>query len=58
VSSTRFFLLAQVNPELLARCPLPGEAGKVVVWRGKKYYLSRQYTTRDKVFIHKIKRKV
>lgn len=58
MSPTHFFLLEQVNPELLAKCPGPGEEGKVVIWRGKRYYISRQYTVAGKVFIHKLKRKV
>lgn len=56
MSPTRFFLPEQLHPELMARCPAVGEDGKIVVWRGKRYYL--WHHTDGKVFVHKLKRRV
>ncbi len=58
MSPSHFFLPEQVNPELLARCPAVGEEGKIVVWCGKRYYLSRQHSVDGKVYVRRLKRRV
>lgn len=54
MSPSRFFDPSKVNPELLAMCPPVGQEGKLVVWRGKRYFLSRQYCPDGKVYVAKL----
>jgi hypothetical protein len=49
-----YYPLQQVNPELLSLCPPYAEKGKVVIWRNKRYFLSREFYC-DKVWIKRLK---
>jgi len=53
MSLGQYFAFEQVNTELRSLCPSIDQPGKVVEWRGKRYFLA--WHTRFGVFVKRLK---